>query len=296
MMERPHHRQYAKTRHGVAQLPRSKLFFPDWRKMLRARCFSRMTDTKWVDWRDGISPHKFTQENELNAKKKKLVSDSFAWPIWGERRINNSFCSFFVVVQKCRESFGNYVALMWAITEILCNALRVSCAVKNSKSSITLNSKLLRRFFGFLNEIDSARAVVWQRRILPEGEELFLMFYTIQDGNGRINLYIPWIPRKNCFMFPRKQGNYIVHVSECCGFFMWPNCDTIGSRSREEKNSRCCLDVFFCVYTSGIVISSYLRWIGHAYSGFADSFMIKVTFSARVFFFCLSPNTSLCNL
>ena len=235
MMERPHHRQYAKTRHGVAQLPRSKLFFPDWRKMLRARCFSRMTDTKWVDWRDGISPHKFTQENELNAKKKKLVSDSFAWPIWGERRINNSFCSFFVVVQKCRESFGNYVALMWAITEILCNALRVSCAVKNSKSSITLNSKLLRRFFGFLNEIDSARAVVWQRRILPEGEELFLMFYTIQDGNGRINLYIPWIPRKNCFMFPRKQGNYIVHVSECCGFFMWPNCDTIGSRSARRK-------------------------------------------------------------
>ena len=166
-------------------------------------------------------------------KKKKLVSDSFAWPIWGERRINNSFCSFFVVVQKCRESFGNYVALMWAITEILCNALRVSCAVKNSKSSITLNSKLLRRFFGFLNEIDSARAVVWQRRILPEGEELFLMFYTIQDGNGRINLYIPWIPRKNCFMFPRKQGNYIVHVSECCGFFMWPNCDTIGSRRKK---------------------------------------------------------------
>ena len=136
-------------------------------------------------------------------KKKKLVSDSFAWPIWGERRINNSFCSFFVVVQKCRESFGNFVALMWAITEILCNALRVSCAVKNSKSSITLNSKLLRRFFGFLNEIDSVRAVVWQRRILPEGEE---------KNFSHVLHHSRW-QRPYKFIYPVDSTKELLHVS-----------------------------------------------------------------------------------
>lgn len=82
--------------------------------------FFSMTDTKWVDWREEISPHKFTHENE---RQKNSSTDFFAWPIWEERRINNQFCSLcFFLLQKMLRS--------WKLRNLVLSQLGYRCIMQ----------------------------------------------------------------------------------------------------------------------------------------------------------------------